>query len=186
MLEVAGTKEIPTDELEVATDLCEGLQAFYTKHAQLSGRPLFITGESYAGKYVPAIGHFIVQAQASADSRPLSAIRDFPRRAQMLGPPRFHLAGLVIGNGLTDPVTQVRLWGLCSGAAWLAWKHAVRRLGSSICRSANDNAGTERSTEEYLPFASAIWCTCCVLSLRSVLAVMAEFAAASLWHLYQC
>ncbi|KAK9804643.1 hypothetical protein WJX73_003407 [Symbiochloris irregularis] len=102
-----GSRKIPTDELEIATDLYEGLQAFYTKHAELSGRPLFITGESYAGKYVPAAGHLIVQAQAFARGQPLSALRDFPLRARSLGPPLFSLGGLVIGNGLTDPVSQI-------------------------------------------------------------------------------
>ena len=52
----AGEKGIPTDELEVAADIYVSLQLFFTKHKELQERPLFITGESYGGKYVPAIG----------------------------------------------------------------------------------------------------------------------------------
>ena len=52
----AGEEGIPTDELEIAADLYVGLQGFFRKHRDLQGRPLFITGESYGGKYVPAIG----------------------------------------------------------------------------------------------------------------------------------
>ena len=52
----AGEKGIPTDMLETAADMYTGLQYFFRKHKDLQQRPLFITGESYAGKYVPAIG----------------------------------------------------------------------------------------------------------------------------------
>lgn len=51
-----GSLGTPTDEMQIATDLYAGLQNFYAQHTDLQARPLFITGESYAGKYVPAIG----------------------------------------------------------------------------------------------------------------------------------
>ena len=53
---VAGKRGIPTDEMEVAADLYIGLQEFFGRYEELQDRPLFITGESYAGKYVPSIG----------------------------------------------------------------------------------------------------------------------------------
>ncbi len=52
----AGENGIPTDMLEAAADMYTGLQYFFRQHKDLQQRPLFITGESYAGKYVPAIG----------------------------------------------------------------------------------------------------------------------------------
>ncbi len=52
----AGSLGIPTDEIQIAADLYAGLQNFYALHTEMQNRPLFITGESYAGKYVPAIG----------------------------------------------------------------------------------------------------------------------------------
>lgn len=50
----------------------------------------FFTSESYAGKYVPAIGYYILK-----------------RNAGLPKPCRVNLAGLAIGNGLIDPITQV-------------------------------------------------------------------------------
>lgn len=46
-----------------------------------------ITGESYAGKYVPAIGYTILQNNPTASLK-------------------INLKGLAIGNGLSDPVNQ--------------------------------------------------------------------------------
>lgn len=63
-------------------------------------------------------GHFILQAEGSAargtaSPNPglskLAYTRPLPARfAQQLQPPVFRLAGLAIGNGLTDPASQVR------------------------------------------------------------------------------
>lgn len=41
---------------QVASDLYQGLYRFFETQPHLQQRPLFITGESYAGKYVPSIG----------------------------------------------------------------------------------------------------------------------------------
>ena len=54
---IAGKRGIPTEELEYAADLYIALQGFFAKHKELQQRPLFITGESYGGKYVPVIGN---------------------------------------------------------------------------------------------------------------------------------
>eukprot|EP00891_Asterochloris_glomerata_P003274 jgi/Astpho2/3274/fgenesh1_pm.00053_%23_4_t len=81
---------IPTDEMEIAADIYEALQGFFQRHSHLQARPLFITGESYAGKYVPSINVTTMQ-----------------QGALKLGRPRFTLRGLAIGNGMTDPQLQV-------------------------------------------------------------------------------
>ena len=52
-------------------------------------RPIYVAGESYAGKYVPALGHYILTKNAML---PVSN--------------RVNLAGVAIGNGITDPATQ--------------------------------------------------------------------------------
>ncbi|KAK9835972.1 hypothetical protein WJX81_002745 [Elliptochloris bilobata] len=113
----AGSAHIPTDEMEVAAHLYIAIQAFFERHSDLQRRPFFITGESYAGKYVPSIGHFILQAErlggegnadSSAGRGRLAHTRALPSRyALRLRPPAFRLAGLAIGNGLTDPGSQV-------------------------------------------------------------------------------
>ncbi|WIA29141.1 hypothetical protein OEZ86_011652 [Tetradesmus obliquus] len=102
---IAGEQAIPREELSLAGDLYRALQAFYTSHAQYQDRPLFITGESYAGKYVPSISHYIVQAQAIADGTAhlLKKPRALPADVE---PPVFKLGGSAIGNGFTDAVEQ--------------------------------------------------------------------------------
>ncbi|KAL4420440.1 hypothetical protein ABPG75_010096 [Micractinium tetrahymenae] len=120
-------RRIPRDEMTLAADLYAGLQAFFQRFPDLQARPLVIAGESYAGKYVPSIGHFILQQSTApngtlptgstagssrAGSLRLTERRPVPpellaARPLLAQPPLFRLAGLAIGNGLTDPATQV-------------------------------------------------------------------------------
>ncbi|DBB10125.1 TPA: hypothetical protein ACH3X3_001709 [Trebouxia sp. C0006] len=109
---IAGSLGIPSDETQIATDLYAGLQNFFALYKDLQNRPLFITGESYAGKYVPALGHYILQLEhmhkPEQPAQPqLVETQEVPTQMLQLGPPPFKLAGLAIGNGLTDPKLQV-------------------------------------------------------------------------------
>ena len=53
-------------------------------------------------------GHFILEMeQVTPRSQSLLQKRLLPERATALGSPLFKLTGLAIGNGLTDPATQV-------------------------------------------------------------------------------
>jgi vitellogenic carboxypeptidase-like protein len=102
---IAGSQPIPNNELALASDLYVSLQEFYRTHKQYKDRPLYITGESYAGKYVPSIAHYIVQAAAMHDGSAGQL-----RKQRALSPdveaPVFKLGGLAIGNGFTDAVKQ--------------------------------------------------------------------------------
>lgn len=75
----------------VAANLYTLLTQFYTMFDELQTVPLFITGESYGGHYVPAIGAHIVK-QNLADP-----------------PPVLHLplAGVAVGDGWVDPAVQI-------------------------------------------------------------------------------
>ncbi|CAI8616735.1 unnamed protein product [Vicia faba] len=89
---VASTpQEIPTDQNGVAKHLFTAITRFLQLDPVFKHRPIYITGESYAGKYVPAIGYYILEKNAE--------LKDPAKRV--------NLAGLAIGDGLTDPVTQV-------------------------------------------------------------------------------
>ena len=81
-----------TDQECVARNLFEALQQFYTMFPTLLKNELFITGESYAGKYVPAISHKIHTENQKPDSDKTL---------------KLPLKGLAIGDGLTDPVNQM-------------------------------------------------------------------------------
>ncbi|KAG6612638.1 putative serine protease family S10 [Phytophthora cinnamomi] len=79
-------------ELNVAENIYWFLQEFLKKHPDLADRELFVTGESYGGHYVPATASHIMKANMLRHS----------------GSETFHinLAGIAVGNGLTDPAVQ--------------------------------------------------------------------------------
>ncbi|KAI4357656.1 hypothetical protein L6164_001591 [Bauhinia variegata] len=83
-------EEIPRDQISVAKHLFAAITKFIELDPVFKTRPIYITGESYAGKYVPAIGYYILKTN---EKLPVSQ--------------RLNLAGVAIGDGLTDPVTQV-------------------------------------------------------------------------------
>lgn len=88
---VASTaQEIPTDQNAVAKHLFAAITRFVQLDPVFKHRPIYITGESYAGKYVPAIGYYILQ-----------------KNEQLKDSEKVNLAGVAIGDGLTDPITQV-------------------------------------------------------------------------------
>lgn len=77
------------DEDVVGDDMLDFLQEFFAVHPELADRPFYVTGESYAGHYVPAVSHRIWLANKNKEgNRPIN------------------LKGIAIGNGLTDPGIQ--------------------------------------------------------------------------------
>ncbi|KAF0923584.1 hypothetical protein E2562_006579 [Oryza meyeriana var. granulata] len=81
---------IPTNQSVVAAHLFAALQSFFALQPGFRSRPFFLTGESYAGKYVPAAGSYILAVNPT-----------LPKQL------RVNLRGMAIGNGLTHPVAQV-------------------------------------------------------------------------------
>ncbi|RZC58181.1 hypothetical protein C5167_005487 [Papaver somniferum] len=82
--------EIPIDQGTVAKHLFIALRSFISLEKSWNARPIYITGESYAGKCVPSIGYYILQ-----------------HNFHSLVSQQVNLRGVAIGNGLTHPVTQV-------------------------------------------------------------------------------
>jgi cathepsin A (carboxypeptidase C) len=73
-----------TNETEVAEDMYTFLTEFLAAYPQFNGRPFYITGESYAGHYIPAISAYLLQ-QAN---------------------PNLNFKGAAIGNGLVSGYWQ--------------------------------------------------------------------------------
>ena len=76
------------NETDVARDLYEFCRQFYGIFPELLDSDLYVTGESYAGKYVPALAHKIHSENAVGSG------------------PRMPLKGIAIGDGLCDPLNQ--------------------------------------------------------------------------------
>jgi len=75
------------DEVVVADDMLQFLLEFVDLHPEYKNRELFITGESYAGHYVPCVAHRVWKAR-SEENVPLN------------------IQGFAVGNGLTNPALQ--------------------------------------------------------------------------------
>ncbi|XP_028176536.1 vitellogenic carboxypeptidase-like [Ostrinia furnacalis] len=77
---------------QVGAGLLSFVQQFLMVFDELREAPLFITGESYAGKYIPAFGHYI--HHNNVNNRDKSQ--------------HINLKGLAIGDGWTDPPTLLQ------------------------------------------------------------------------------
>lgn len=75
---------------DVGRDMVEFLQQFFTLFGELAHNEFYMAGESYAGKYVPAIGAML---HANADTMPV----------------KINFQGIAYGNGFTDPVNMIQL-----------------------------------------------------------------------------
>lgn len=73
------------NEAEVAEDMAIFLRGFVEQNPEFAGRDFYITGESYAGHYVPAIAYYLENVATDVD---------------------LDLKAIAIGNGLTDPFAQ--------------------------------------------------------------------------------
>ncbi|KAK9695384.1 hypothetical protein K7432_012980 [Basidiobolus ranarum] len=77
---------------EAAEDFMIFLNRFYEKYPEQRQRDLYISGESYAGKYVPAFATAIHQYNSKVNT----------------ASEKIKLTGVAIGNGLTHPIVQIQ------------------------------------------------------------------------------
>ncbi|XP_038679128.1 serine carboxypeptidase-like isoform X1 [Tripterygium wilfordii] len=84
--------DIRHNEDGVSNDLYDFLQAFFEEHPQLQDNDFYITGESYAGHYIPAFA-----ARVHRGNKAKEGIH-------------INLKGFAIGNGLTDPAIQYKAY----------------------------------------------------------------------------
>jgi len=78
-----------TNQVQVANDLYEALRQFFIVFKEVQSSDFYISGESYAGKYVPAISYKIHKMNQDPQTSTIN------------------LKGLAIGDGLTDPIHQM-------------------------------------------------------------------------------
>ncbi|CAI5997094.1 unnamed protein product [Closterium sp. NIES-64] len=111
----------------VSKDAYQFLQAFLDAHPELRTRPFFITGESYAGKYIPTLAARIVRANKVGKK------------------PRINLQGIAIGNGLTSPHTQSMSYARFAYKNKLMsyWKYRELKARGRACQLTDLMCGTQ-------------------------------------------
>lgn len=82
-----------TNEKEVSTDLYHFIVEFLKANPKFVNNDFFITGESYAGHYVPATAHRVWTGNNAGELEV-----------------KVNLKGIAIGNGLTDPEIQYKYY----------------------------------------------------------------------------
>ncbi|CAI8028488.1 Probable serine carboxypeptidase CPVL, partial [Geodia barretti] len=81
------------DETQVGINLYSALTQFFTVYSEYLDSDFYVTGESYAGKYVPAIAYKIHQENQGTPKV------------------KINLRGVAIGDGLVDPVNMFNGYG---------------------------------------------------------------------------
>lgn len=94
------------DERGVAADLLTFMDQLYTRYPELKKADLFLTGESYAGKYVPALAYAILESNKGHRHRYRHNDDDDRDEYEQI---IFPLKGIALGNSLTEPIKQVRV-----------------------------------------------------------------------------
>eukprot|EP01032_Pedospumella_encystans_P012048 gene12048-13965_t len=107
-----------TDEQMLAVDFRHFILSFMEVFPQYKGAELFISGESYAGFYIPWIAEHIVRSQLVPDAR-----GDLVRNVDLDG---INLSGVAIGNGVMDMLTQEPSY------AEYAYYHGLIPLGAKL------------------------------------------------------
>jgi len=92
-----------SNEDGVAEDMYQFLQAFFQAKPEYN-KKIFVTGESYAGHYIPAVTHRIFTGNSKLQK----------------GDVKIELKGMGIGNGLTDPGEQYKAYPdmICKGGGY--------------------------------------------------------------------
>jgi len=127
-----------TNQTTVGEDLCEAMRQFFELFPSLRANAFYVTGESYAGKYVPAAAYTI-------------------HRRNAIWPPaqRINLRGIAIGDGAFDPPTQFTGFGPLLFNIGLADTRAAKVYDEydanfTALLAAGDTLGAFRSFDEML------------------------------------
>ncbi|KAJ9188791.1 hypothetical protein P3X46_000155 [Hevea brasiliensis] len=119
--------DIRHDENGVSNDLYDFLQAFFKEHPQFVKNDFYITGESYAGHYIPAFAARVHQGNKNKQGI------------------QINLKGFAIGNGLTDPGIQYKAYTDYALDNKLIQKYDYDRINKLVpeCEQAIKACGTD-------------------------------------------
>lgn len=88
-----------TSSIAAANNVYSFLQIFFQTYTEYAKLPFFVAGESYAGHYIPAIARTLSEGNA--------ALRGHSAKPGLV---EVKLAGIAIGNGMTDPLVQFKYY----------------------------------------------------------------------------
>jgi len=86
----ANASECAFDDSNVGTDMIHFLEGWYLKFPEYINHDLYISGESYAGIYLPMLAQNIIWHNGNNTDKPGDLVKDIP------------LKGWLIGNGCTN------------------------------------------------------------------------------------
>jgi cathepsin A (carboxypeptidase C) len=136
----AGVAKDAKTEVEVAEDMGAFLRGFLVANPEYEGRDFYITGESYAGHYIPAIAYYLKNTGTDINLK---------------------LNGVAIGNGLTDPFAQYPAYPVFSYENGLISKEwdTVMTAGMKACQGLIYEAEHEPTKSLKLEVAATEFCT---------------------------
>ncbi|XP_047340251.1 serine carboxypeptidase-like [Impatiens glandulifera] len=114
--------DICTNQECVSNGLYDFLQVFFHQHPQYLRNDLYITGESYAGHYIPALATRIRNGNNNGDGD------------------HINLKGIAIGNGLTHPAIQYKSLIDYASNMSLITETEVRRVARLLPKCEEDAA----------------------------------------------
>ncbi|CAO2813002.1 unnamed protein product [Amaranthus hypochondriacus] len=119
--------DIRHDENGVSNDLYDFLQAFFKAHPDYAKNDFYITGESYAGHYIPAFA-----ARVHSGNKAQEGLH-------------INLKGFAIGNGLTHPEIQYKAYPDYALDNGIINKKDHKRISNMIpaCEQAIKQCGTD-------------------------------------------
>ncbi|XP_028968792.1 venom serine carboxypeptidase-like [Galendromus occidentalis] len=88
----------PTDQQAIGDDLTDFVRQFYVLFPEFISTPLYIGGQSYAGKYVPTLSYRLATDEGFAF---------------------VPLQGMIIGNGFSDPIHMLEYGDFLEGVGLL-------------------------------------------------------------------
>ncbi|QCE05433.1 serine carboxypeptidase-like [Vigna unguiculata] len=124
-------RDIRHNEDGVSNDLYDFIQAFFAEHPQYAKNDFFITGESYAGHYIPAFASRIHRGNKAKEGI------------------HINLKGFAIGNGLTNPAIQYKAYpdyALEMGIIKKATRNRLNKVLVPACELAIKLCGTNGKT----------------------------------------
>eukprot|EP01125_Pyxidicula_operculata_P001175 TRINITY_DN11122_c0_g1_i1.p1 TRINITY_DN11122_c0_g1~~TRINITY_DN11122_c0_g1_i1.p1 ORF type:complete len:419 (+),score=77.07 TRINITY_DN11122_c0_g1_i1:51-1307(+) len=118
------------NETMVAEEMRIFFQGFFKQYPQYNKQNFFISGESYGGRYVPAMAQMIL----NENEAPTSPSLWIP----------INLQGISIGNGIVDPIYQYPLQ-----ADWAWQNNLINQTGYDLAKSYGDKCKNDILVQDW-------------------------------------